>query len=237
MAKRFTATDKWDDPWFFELENKYKLLWIYILDKCDHAGILKVNKKMMAFCVGGRIDWNRVRELFKNRIHYINNEKWFIPKFIEFQYGILKEESRPHQSVLNTLRNEGLYDIYKEFPIKNMELVKGIDTLKDKEKEKDKVQEKDKDKVNYGEFVSMTEKEYNKLELRFGIDETKAMVEILDNAKGAKGYKYKSDYRAILSWVVEEHKRRKNQNKSKDQQIYEQANLINQEIMENEQEG
>lgn len=28
------------------------------------------------------------------------------------------------------------------------------------------------------------------------------MIEILDNYKGAKGKRYKSDYRAILSWVV-----------------------------------
>ena len=29
------------------------------------------------------------------------------------------------------------------------------------------------------------------------------MIEILDNYKGAKGKRYKSDYRAILTWVVD----------------------------------
>ena len=28
------------------------------------------------------------------------------------------------------------------------------------------------------------------------------MIEILDNYKGSKGKKYRSDYRAILNWVV-----------------------------------
>ena len=32
---------------------------------------------------------------------------------------------------------------------------------------------------------------------------TKRMIEILDNYKGAKGKRYKSDYRAILTWVVD----------------------------------
>jgi len=39
MAKRFTASEKWEDLWFSELSNKYKLFWIYLLDKCDNAGV------------------------------------------------------------------------------------------------------------------------------------------------------------------------------------------------------
>jgi hypothetical protein len=212
VAKRFTATDKWDDPWFFDLDNKYKLLWIYMLDKCDHAGILKVNKKMMGFCVGGKIDWKKVQEIFINRVHYINDEKWFIPKFVEFQYGVLKEESRPHQSVINTLKREGLFKIYKEFPKNIKGLAKGIYTLKDKvqDKEKDKVQDKDrKKKTDYSEFVSMTKDEYQKLVKDHGKEATKSMIEILNNYKAAKGKSYKSDYHAILNWVVKRYSEEK----------------------------
>lgn len=57
-------------------------------------------------------------------------------------------------------------------------------------------------KVKYGDFVSMTPEEYQKLVIKFGEEETKAMIDILDNYKGANGKNYKSDYRAILSWVV-----------------------------------
>lgn len=58
-------------------------------------------------------------------------------------------------------------------------------------------------KLSFGEFVTLTEDEHQKLISKFGKDKTDKMIDILDNAKGAKGYKYKSDYRAILSWVVD----------------------------------
>jgi NADH:ubiquinone oxidoreductase subunit F (NADH-binding) len=50
----------------------------------------------------------------------------------------------------------------------------------------------------------MTEAEYEKLVEKYGKEATDRMIEKLDNAKGAKGYTYKSDYRAILSWVAKE---------------------------------
>lgn len=61
--------------------------------------------------------------------------------------------------------------------------------------------DKNDKKNKYAEFVSMTEDEYNKLLEKHGELLTRRMIEILDNYKGSKGKKYKSDYRAILSWV------------------------------------
>jgi hypothetical protein len=58
-------------------------------------------------------------------------------------------------------------------------------------------------KNKYAEFVSMTEDEYQKLVTAYGEVKTRRMIEILDNYKGANGKKYKSDYRAILNWVVD----------------------------------
>lgn len=57
-------------------------------------------------------------------------------------------------------------------------------------------------KVQYAEFVTMREQEYEKLVEEFGEQRTRRMIEILDNYKGSNGKKYDSDYRAILSWVV-----------------------------------
>jgi predicted phage replisome organizer len=61
-----------------------------------------------------------------------------------------------------------------------------------------------KKKIHYAEFVTMTEEEYNKLVDKYGEENTQKMIEKLDNYKGASGKKYKSDYRAILNWVVNE---------------------------------
>ena len=52
-----------------------------------------------------------------------------------------------------------------------------------------------------------TKEEYDKLIEKHGKHWTGKMIEKLDNYKGASGKKYKSDYRAILSWVVEDMKK------------------------------
>jgi hypothetical protein len=61
----------------------------------------------------------------------------------------------------------------------------------------------EKEKRKFAEFVSMTNAEYAALVTELGSeDAAKECVKILDNYKGASGKKYKSDYRAILNWVI-----------------------------------
>jgi len=49
----------------------------------------------------------------------------------------------------------------------------------------------------------MTNAEYEKLVSTYGQDFADQCITELDNYKGSKGKTYKSDYRAILSWVVD----------------------------------
>jgi hypothetical protein len=136
MAKRFTETAKWDDPFFQDLPPKYKCFWIFILDKCDAAGIWNVNFRAAEFFIGEKIDVKQAIELFKERIFILNGgERWFIQKFISFQYGELTEKCRPHLAVIQILKKYNLFEGYS----------KGIVTLKDKEQ--DKEQDKDKTKT------------------------------------------------------------------------------------------
>ena len=60
----------------------------------------------------------------------------------------------------------------------------------------------EKEHINGAEFVTMTNDEYEKLIATYGKEFTDKCVEVLDNYKGSSGKKYKSDYRAVLSWVV-----------------------------------
>jgi hypothetical protein len=74
------------------------------------------------------------------------------------------------------------------------------------------------EKIKYADFVSLTNDEYSSLVAKLGEDGAKRCIEILDNYKGATGKKYKSDYRAILNWVVqryEEEQSKKQQDKPK----------------------
>jgi len=62
----------------------------------------------------------------------------------------------------------------------------------------------DDSKIIYASLVSMTPDEYDKLIEQYGQPFTAACIAKLSNYKGASGKTYKSDYRAILTWVVDE---------------------------------
>ncbi len=58
-------------------------------------------------------------------------------------------------------------------------------------------------KRSYAEAVSMTETEYRRLTEKHTQPFVDKCIEVLDNYKQSSGKKYKSDYHAILNWVVE----------------------------------
>jgi len=71
-------------------------------------------------------------------------------------------------------------------------------------------------KMSYAENVLLTEKEFNSLVEKFGEMASKRMIEILDNYKGANDKTYKSDYRAILLWVVDRYEKEKKDHGAKE---------------------
>ena len=79
---------------------------------------------------------------------------------------------------------------------------------------KENIKEKEP-KIHFAEFVTMTNAEYNKLVSTYSKEFADQCIEVLDNYKGSIGKKYKSDYRAVLSWVIDEVKKRKQQKTTK----------------------
>lgn len=65
-------------------------------------------------------------------------------------------------------------------------------------------------KREYAEDVFLAESEYAKLLEKYGEPLTLKAIEILSSYKGAKGAKYKSDYKAMLNWVFDEAAKRSN---------------------------
>jgi len=67
-----------------------------------------------------------------------------------------------------------------------------------------KENDKDPAKIVYAENVTMTEDQHLKLIEKCGEGLTAACIAKLSNYKSANGKKYKSDYHAILQWVIDE---------------------------------
>lgn len=128
MAKRFTDTGKWAKESFSELSLKMKLVWIYLCDNCNHAGIWDINLKLISFQIGEEIGIEDLKNGLKDKIIFLENKKIFIPTFVDFQYGELNDANRAHKSVIDILKKEGAFE----------GLNRSLQGRKDKEKDKDK---------------------------------------------------------------------------------------------------
>lgn len=108
MAKRFIDTGLFDDDWFMELSKDGKLLWLYFITKCDHAGMIKVNEKLCKVQTDIKDISGTIKDL-GNRIVTVSEHLYFIPKFIEFQYpGFPNSAVRQQHSALEILMKHGL---------------------------------------------------------------------------------------------------------------------------------
>jgi len=142
MAKRFTETGKWKKKWIRELSPEMKLFWFYLLDNCDHAGIWEVDIELAAFQIGIELDESEILNTFNRKIVPFKPGKWFVPKFIVYQYGELNESNRAHLSVIKILTKYGLYKGLNEVEQGAYKKLEGAKD-KDKDKELDKVKDKE----------------------------------------------------------------------------------------------
>lgn len=110
MSKRFIDSGIFDDDWFMDLSKDAKILWIYFITKCDHAGILRLNEKLCKVQTDIK-DLQTVIKQLGNRLVNVNEHLYFIPKFIEFQYpGFPNSKVRQQQSALEILIKLNLYN-------------------------------------------------------------------------------------------------------------------------------
>ena len=128
MAKRFTDTGKWDRAWFRKLEPNMKCAWIFLCDRCDHAGVWEIDEDAMQFFVGDEITVDAVIEVLGDKVERVGEDKLLLTAFNEFQYGELNPENRVHKSVIERLSKLGPYK----------GLSRALKGPKDKDKDKDK---------------------------------------------------------------------------------------------------
>ncbi len=111
MAFRLTDSEKWRTVWFRKLPYDYKLLWLYIYENCNHAGIINFDLEIIEAFIGHEYDKQKIRKLFKGKYKPLSNgEKWFIDDFIKINYknGNLDTNNKVHKSAVDILIQEGL---------------------------------------------------------------------------------------------------------------------------------
>uniref|UniRef100_A0A6M3XPJ6 Uncharacterized protein n=1 Tax=viral metagenome TaxID=1070528 RepID=A0A6M3XPJ6_9ZZZZ len=139
MAKRFSETKIWEDIWYQDLPIEWKMFWKYICDKCDEAGIWKVNKSLAEFQLKVPIKWEEAEQYLNNgkqRIKFCNSF-WVIKDFVSFQYGekVLTSEHPFHKKIremLDRVSHRVSYRVKekeKEKVIYNKGVVKGENPL------------------------------------------------------------------------------------------------------------
>ncbi|MGG3489735.1 replication protein [Brevibacillus choshinensis] len=210
---RQVHTSFWQDGFVIDLtpEEKYFFLYLMTNSKTTQCGIYELPMRIIEIETGYNRD--TIGKLMDRFIGYGK---------------ILYSESTKEMMVLNWLKyNKINSPKVKACIVKELENVKykpfidefytlcirygyGIDTVhidspEEEEQEKEEEEKKKKKaspKRAFAEYVSLTEEEYAKLVAKYGQDGTARMIDILNNYKGSKGKTYKSDYMAILNWVV-----------------------------------
>ena len=148
MAKRFMS-NCFEKKWFRELPIKLKIVWFYLLNKCNHAGILDdLDLDLLSFQIGEEYTLKEILEAFGDNLKEIGDGQIFITKFIEFQYGDLNPSVRVHQSVIKLLQKYNI-DLDKSLLSVNDKLL----SVKDKDKPKDISKDIEKRKDNFAKRV------------------------------------------------------------------------------------
>lgn len=128
------------------------------------------------------------------KISYENIQKLV---FKNFENLSLKNLKTSFQKISNNKEYN-----YKELSIEEIKEINNIHSFAPNKPKEEK-------KKQYADDVSLTETEYNSLVEKVGNKQAAdECIEILSNYKGATGKKYKSDYKAILNWVIDKWRER-----------------------------
>jgi hypothetical protein len=206
MSKRFTDTEKWKKPFIRNLSAPYKLLWLYICDDCDHAGIWQVDIDVARIRIGEDINEQDAVKFFGDKLVRIDKgNKWYIPSFIDFQYPSgLNPDNKAHGGIIKILQKHNLID--DEFKPLISPLYGAMDMDKEMDMDKDKVMVKKKLAENTNSKCTF-EQVYEYMAIRIGTDQAKIEAEKFVNYYTSNGWKVgknpmKSWGAAANNWIT-----------------------------------
>jgi len=112
MSKRFFDTGIWMKPWFRKLGPFEKSAWFYITQCCDNVGVWDADFQLAEFSIGGKVDWDTLRDNCNNNIEILACGKCCLVDYCQFQHGDLfsRKASPVIDSFLSLLEKHGLTD-------------------------------------------------------------------------------------------------------------------------------
>lgn len=140
MAKRFLDTSIFRDPSVRAMKAPYKVLYLYLLCECDHAGVwiceMDVAALRLGMKLGGR---DEVLAELAGAVIDLGGGAWYVVDFVRSQYGKLNPANRVHASVMDRLQGLGMDPL--NLP-ENKPLKSPLQGDKDKDKDKDNSEKK-----------------------------------------------------------------------------------------------
>jgi hypothetical protein len=228
MKTRMIYTRFWIDDYICSLSHKEKLAFIYFFtnERVNICGIYELPDKYIKIDLElTQNELYKIKEKFSKDSKFIFIDGWvkiinhdsyskftgefnekakekelaLIPQeIIQYQYPIEDLSTKNiKKECIDTVSTPYLYGINTSTNTNN-----NTNTISNTKEKVVKGKQQD-EKIKYADYVLMTEEEYQKLIDKHGKENTLAFIEKLNVFKGANGKKYKSDYLAILNWVVE----------------------------------
>lgn len=105
--KRFTETNKWDDPWFRGLTGVQKLMFLYIIDRCNNAGFWEVDEDGMMFQT--KLQQQHVKGAWEGLARgLVMVDGWvWIRRFLRHQKNeVLSIQNPAHKQIICLLRDQ-----------------------------------------------------------------------------------------------------------------------------------
>ena len=194
MSKnRYVNTAFWTDPYVMDLDPSEKLLFLYLLTNplTNIAGVYELPLKRVSFDTGFDADMvTKMLAQFEKDDKLLYADGW-----------VALQNWSKHQSRGSKV-DAGITRCLESAPEALVQYAYPIDRVSIGYIKSGIVPILSSSLLSYAEQVSMTEAEYTKLVDSYGTKGAKAAVDKLSNYKLSSGHEYKSDYRAILSWVI-----------------------------------